>query len=180
VSVGYIPYAATPVSVEASWLAAGLPSHVEIGACHNNLNLPDHEHLPEASRLCLDFEPLCAHPWVVAEGIGGFLCSAVARANGFGGAFTVLPYLNPTSWFDLTAIAAYRRYADQRDRVFVGSTPSARIYRSLGINATVGEPFGIDCDVFRPRDEASAVLQQQMGIGVPGPAVAVRRALRAR
>ena len=166
-SVGYIPYAPAAVSVEASWLAAGLRSRVEIGAFRHSLNLRDHENLPDASRLRSDFEPLCAHSWVVAEGIGGFLWAAVARANGFSGAFTVLPYLNPTSWFDLTAIAVYRRYADRRDRVFVGSTPSARIYRALGINATVGEPFGIDCDVLRPRDGARAV-RPQLGIGVTG------------
>ena len=167
-SVGYIPYAPSAVSVEAGWLAAGLPSRVEIGAFHHSLNLRDHEHLPEPSRLRSDFEPLCVHPWIVAEGIGGFLWAAVARANGFSGAFTVLPYLNPTSWFDLTATAVYRRYADSRDRVFVGSTPSAQIYRALGINATVGEPFGIDCDVFRPRDEARSV-RALLGIGVTGP-----------
>ena len=165
--VGYIPYAPAAVSVEAGWLAAGLRSRVEIGAFRHSLNLRNHENLPDASRLRSDFEPLCAHPWVVAEGIGGFLWAAVARANGFSGAFTVLPYLNPTSWFDLTAIAVYRRYADRRDRVFVGSTPSARIYRALGINATVGEPFGIDCDVFRPRDGARAV-RPQLGIGLTG------------
>jgi glycosyltransferase involved in cell wall biosynthesis len=167
VSVGYIPYAPAAVSVEAGWLAAGLPSRVEIGAFRHSLNLRDHESLPEASRLRSDFEPLSAHPWIVAEGIGGFLWAAVARANGFSGVFTVLPYLNPTSWFDLTAIAVYRRYADRRDRVFVGSTPSARIYRALGINATVGEPFGIDCDVFRLRDRAPAI-RPQLGIAVTG------------
>jgi glycosyltransferase involved in cell wall biosynthesis len=168
VSIGYIPYAPAAVSTEAGWLAKELPSRVETGAFRYSLNLSDHEYLPEASRLRSDLEALCAHPWIVAEGIGGFLWAAVARANGFRGGFTLLPYLNPTSWFDLTAIAVYRRYADSRDRVFVGSTPSARIYRGLGINATVGEPFGIDCDVFRPRDDAPYV-RALLGIDVIGP-----------
>src|SRR5262249_39754368 len=55
-----------------------------------------------------------------------------------------------------------------RDRVFVGSTPSARIYRAFGVKARVGEPFGIDCHVFRPRKQAPAVLRQ-LGIAVAGP-----------
>lgn len=63
--------------------------------------------------------------------------------------------------------AADRRFADRRDRVFLGSTPSARIYRALGVNARVGEPSGSDGDVFRGRDGAAAVLAEP---GVPpGP-----------
>lgn len=167
-SVGYIPYAPTDASIEAGWLAEGLGHTVDVVRCRSGLNLCDHEHLPEAAVLWSDFEPFLAYPWIVSEGIGGFLWAAVARSNGFGGAFTLLPYLNPTSWFDLTAIAAYRRYADPRDRIFVGSTPSARVYQAFGIDAIVGEPFGIDCDVFRPRADASATIAQ-LGINATGP-----------
>lgn len=159
-TVGYIAYAQTAVSVEARWLAEQLRCAVELIDTSANLNLARHEDLPEPACFGRTCEQLQAHPWLVAEGPGGFLWAALARAAGFSGAITVLPYLNPTSWFDLSAIVVYRKFADQRDRVFVGSTPSARLYRSLRIDATVAEPFGIDCDVFYPRRDASSTLTQ--------------------
>lgn len=167
-TVGYIAYAQAAVSVEAEWLADQLSCAVELIDTNSNLNLASHENLPEPARLSRACERLRAHPWLVAEGPGGFLWAALARAAGFSGAITVLPYLNPTSWFDLSAIAVYRKFADQRDRVFIGSTPSARLYRSLRIDATVAEPFGIDCDVFYPRRDASATLAE-LSIVARGP-----------
>ncbi len=167
-SVGYIPYSPTDTSIEAGWLEQGLGCAVDIVRSNHGLNLLDHERLPEPAALWSAFKPFLTYPWIVAEGIGGFLWAAVARSNGFGGAFTLLPYLNPTSWFDLTSIAAYRRWADPRDRIFVGSTASARVYQAFGVDAIVGEPFGVDCDVFRPRPEASVTITQ-LGIAATAP-----------
>jgi glycosyltransferase involved in cell wall biosynthesis len=167
VSVAYVPYAPTAASVEAGWLAESLRCPVAVVECRQTLNLAEHEDLPDPGALRSALEPVFAHEWVVAEGIGGFLWAAVARADGFGGAFTILPYLNPSSWFDLTALAAYRKSAAPRDRVFVGSTPSARLYRDLGVEAIVGEPFGVDCDVFRPRSPGAALAE--LGIDANGP-----------
>ncbi len=157
-SVAYIPFACAAPSVEAGWLAEVLACRVEVVQQRSSLNLSDNGRLPALSEVRSECAVLAPHAWVVAEGIGGFLWCAVAREAGFGGAFTVLPYVNPSSWFDVAALNVYCRYADGRDRIFVGSTPSACVYRSRDIAAVVGEPFGIDCDTFFPRQDAGAVV----------------------
>ena len=81
-SVGYIPYAPTDASVEAGWLAQGLGHTVDVVRGRHGLNLCDHEHLPEPAALWSDLKPFLAYPWIVAEGIGGFLWTAIARSNG--------------------------------------------------------------------------------------------------
>src|SRR2546428_149080 len=43
--------------------------------------------------------------------------------------------------------------------LFDGSAASAGIYCGLGIDAQVGEPYGIDCDVFRPRSDFRVALE---------------------
>ncbi|MGO9419285.1 glycosyltransferase family 4 protein [Roseiarcus sp.] len=93
---------------------------------------------------------------VLAEGPGGMLWAALLRAEGFRGAVTVLPYLNPRQWRDVAMLSFYRRFAGERDRVFVGSTPSANVYRRLGVAAQVGEPFGVDQGVFRKKPNPHA------------------------
>ncbi|MDQ4098715.1 MAG: glycosyltransferase family 4 protein [Actinomycetota bacterium] len=101
---------------------------------------------------------------VVAEGPGGFLWAALLRAHGFAGSVTVLPYLNPRRWYDVAITALYRRFADPRDRVFLGSTPSAALYSALGVAASVGEPFGIDDSRFGVRPGAERVRAE---LGLP-------------
>src|SRR5262249_40607319 len=108
-------------------------------------------------------EPLLELPWVIAEGPGGFLWAALLRARGFAGGVTILPYLNPRRWFDAACAAVYCKWARPRDRVLVGSTRSAAIYRALGVRASVGEPYGID-PRFHPRDDAAAAVR---ALGVP-------------
>ncbi|MGH3932589.1 MAG: glycosyltransferase family 4 protein [Pseudonocardiaceae bacterium] len=96
-----------------------------------------------------------ALPAVVVEGPGGFLWAALLRAHGFAGSVTVLPYLNPRRWYDVAAIALYRRFAASGDRVFLGSTPSAALYRAQGVQAAVGEPYGIDDTLYGLRPGAA-------------------------
>jgi glycosyltransferase involved in cell wall biosynthesis len=103
-------------------------------------------------------------PSVVAEGPAGFARAALLRAGGFSGGITVLPYLNPRRWFDVAAVAVYRRFAAPEDRVFLGSAPSAALYRALGVDVVVGEPYGIDDRVFRPRPDAERTRRR---LGIP-------------
>lgn len=164
-AVGYIPFSADTAGTEARWLAEGLSCEVHLATEVPTLNIP--APLPPLDDIRDRLAALLRRRWIVAEGPAGFLWAALLRAHGFAGGVTVLPFINPRRWSDLAAIAVYRRFADRRDRIFLGSTPSARIYRALGVNALVGEPFGIDGDVFRPRAGAAAVLEE---LGVPpGP-----------
>jgi glycosyltransferase involved in cell wall biosynthesis len=96
-------------------------------------------------------------PAIIAEGPGGFLWAALLRAHGFTGSVTVLPYLNPCRWYDVAALSLYQRFADPGDRAFLGSSPSAAVYRSLGVSAVVGEPYGIDDELFGLRPDAGRV-----------------------
>lgn len=157
-AIGYIPYKASSRSMEADWLARAFGCQVFVARNVPSLNLAHREELPDFDILRTAAKPLLAIPWVVAEGPGGFLWAAILRLSGYDGGVTILPYLNPSRWYDIACIASYLRFADPRDRIFLGSTPSARIYRALGVNANVGEPYGIDCDVFHPRPDAAFVL----------------------
>jgi glycosyltransferase involved in cell wall biosynthesis len=155
-SVGYYPYAETAHSVEAAWLAEHLPVAVRVAAGAPSLNggSPDHHRAirepGSRDRLTSVVKAFLRVPAVVAEGPGGFLLAALLRTDGFGGTITVLPYVNPRRWYDVAAVTLYGLFADPRDRVFLGSAPSAAIYQSLGVDALVGEPYGIDERVFTP------------------------------
>jgi glycosyltransferase involved in cell wall biosynthesis len=151
-TVGYFPYVATVCSAEAGWLGQHLPVTVRVADGVPSLNdgsLPAFEHLAGALKAFL------ALPAVVVEGPGGFLWAALLRAHGFAGNVTVLPYINPLRWSDVAAIAVYRRFADPGDRVFLGSRPSAAVYRALGVQASVGEPYGVDDGIFGVRRDAA-------------------------
>src|SRR5262249_4635929 len=125
-------------------------------------------HIPQLNGSIVAFSPLqvvreaIGHvlraDWLIAEGPAGFLWVAIFRQHGFKGGATILPYLNPRRWQDVADAALYTRFRDERDRVYVGSTPSARIYRRLGVHARVGEPYGIDDRRFRLRPRAADVL----------------------
>ena len=157
-TVGYLPFADTTHSVEAAWLEEHLPVAVRVaysgpalnGAVSGVVGSRERERL---GRVVDDFRTL---PAVVAEGPGGFLLAALLRSRGFAGAVTILPYVNPRRWYDVAAVALYRRFADPRDRVFLGSGPSAAIYRALGVGVSVAEPYGIDDRVFMPGPSAGA------------------------
>lgn len=162
-TVGYIPFAPTGTSAEAGWLAEYLSLDVRLAREAPSLNeglarMPPHEDLEAV------VEDLLAHSAVVAEGPGGLIWASLLRARGFSGAVTVLPYLNPRRWGDVAAIAVYRRFARGGDRVFLGSTPSAAIYRSLGVPASVGEPYGIDDRSFRLRTRTGST---RLRLGIP-------------
>jgi len=162
-TVGYIPFGPTGTSAEAGWLAEHLSLDVRLAGEAPSLNdglarTPSYEDVEAV------VEDLLGHSAVLAEGPGGLIWASVLRAHGYGGAVTVLPYLNPRRWDDVAAIAVYRRFARDGDRVFVGSTPSAAIYRSLGIPATVGEPYGIDDRSFRLR---AGTASTRLRLGIP-------------
>lgn len=150
-TVGYIPYADTPRSVEAEWLSELLSVQVRVAVGAPSLN---HGPLPQLERLDSIVGDFLSLPAVVAEGPGGLLWAALLRTHGFRGSVTVLPYVNPSRWLDVAAIALYRRFARPEDRVFLGSAPSAALYRSCGVQASVGEPYGIDDRLFGPRPSA--------------------------
>jgi len=163
-AIGYIPYDARGPSVEAGWVGAELGCEPRLIRASSSLNAGGFAELPDLAALRADVAPLLDLPWIVAEGPGGFLWGALLRAHGFAGGVTILPYLNPRRWFDVACVAAYRGCAGPRDRVLVGSTLSAGIYRGLGLRASVGEPFGVDCERFGPRDGAGAVVE---ALGIP-------------
>jgi glycosyltransferase involved in cell wall biosynthesis len=158
--VGYIPFETDSTSVEARWVADALGCEIRQPAGVPDLNRRPAGPLPDLASLAGLLSPLLRTRWVIAEGPGGFLWAALLRSHGFAGGVTILPYLNPRQWWDVAAAAIYRRFRDPRDRVFLGSTPSARIYRRLGVEPQVGEPYGIDDRRFRPRPRAFEVLEQ--------------------
>ena len=162
-TVGYFPFAQTDRSVEAGWLSEHLDVDVRVAGdapSLNELRTP----LPPLDRLRAAAAELAGLPAMVLEGPGGFLWAALLRAHGFAGTVTVLPYVNPRGWRDVSAAALYRRFSRSGDRVFLGSTPAAAIYRSHGVEASVGEPYGIDDRLFRPRAGATRT-RAALGIG---------------
>jgi glycosyltransferase involved in cell wall biosynthesis len=163
--VGYIPFEPDSTSAEARWVAEAFGHEVCQLEGVPNLNRRPAARLPDLGSLAGRLAPLLRARWVVAEGPAGFIWAALLRYHGFLGGVTVLPYLNPRQWWDVAATSVYRRYCDPRDRILLGSTPSARVYRRLGIEAQVGEPFGIDDRRFRLRPACRAVLDR---LSIPG------------
>ncbi len=159
-TVGYLPYGPTTHSLEADWLRRHLTVSVRVAQATSSLNDGPPRSLPALAELEPVINDLRGLPAVVAEGPGGFLWTALLRAHGFTGSVTVLPYLNPRRWHDVAATALYRSFARRGDRIFVGSAPSAAVYRALGVHAAVGEPFGIDDDVFGLRPNAGGVRDE--------------------
>jgi len=162
--VGYVPFQADSTSVEARCVADAFGCEICQPAGVPDLNRRPAVPLPDLAALAEPLAPLLRTRWVIAEGPGGFLWAALLRSFGFAGGVTILPYLNPRQWWDVATATLYRRFRDPRDRVFLGSTPSARIYRRLGVEAQVGEPYGINDRRFRPRPRAFEVLER---FGIP-------------
>lgn len=149
VRIGYLPYTPTSHSVEAGWVAAHLGLDVQVVGDAPAVNDGAPDVLPDRAALESTAHALRETTHVVAEGPGAFLAAAVLRAAGYPGSVTVLPYVNPRRWRDVAAVIAYRHAAAPGDRVLVGSTPSAAVYASLGLDVVVAEPYGIDDGVFR-------------------------------
>jgi glycosyltransferase involved in cell wall biosynthesis len=162
-TIGYIPYRVTTGSAEASWLAEHLSVDVLVAGQTRSLNDPRIA-LPVRGELTSAVHDLVRLPAIIAEGPAGFLWVAVLRACGYTGAVAVIPYLNPRGWRDVAAIGIYRRFARAGDRAFLGSTPSAGIYRSLGVATSVGEPYGIDTQLFRVRPTS---VRTRLQFGIP-------------
>jgi len=163
-TIGYFPYGSTPGSAEAGWLGEHLRVSVRVADPAATLNAGSAAPLPRLESLAGVIGPFLGLPAVVAEGPGGFLWASLLRAHGFSGTVTVLPYLNPRRWQDVAATCVYRRFAAPGDRIFLGSSPSAAVYRGLGVDAEVGEPYGIDDKTFRLRPGAAARVRGQLGI----------------
>jgi glycosyltransferase involved in cell wall biosynthesis len=163
-TIGYFPFVSTSCSAEAGWLRQHLPVIVQVANEVPALNDGPAGTLPELASLLDTIRPFLTMPAIVAEGPGGFLWAALLRAYGFAGSVTILPYLNPWRWSHVAAVSLYRRFADPRDRVFLGSAPSAAVYRSLGVPAVAGEPYGIDEELFRLRPGAAGVRDK---LGIP-------------
>jgi glycosyltransferase involved in cell wall biosynthesis len=108
--------------------------------------------------------PMCELAHVFAEGPGGMLAGAVLRSLGFRGRLTLIPYLNPHRFEHLAAARWYASFAAPGDSVWLGSPRSAALWRTLGVPARVGEPYGIDGTRFRLRPGANAVRAR---LGLP-------------
>jgi len=162
--VGYIPFAANGYSIEAKWLEDAFSCQVEVVQHCPTLNLASECELPTMQQVCAVTEKLLQCRSVVAEGPGGFLWAAVLRTRGYLGSVTILPYLNPRSWYDVACISVYRRFIDKRDHIFLGSMPSAEIYRRMGVVTVIGEPYGIDGRVFFKKPTYPDLLD---GLGIP-------------
>ena len=161
--VGYIPFRPSTHSTEAEWLAEHLSVSVRVARHVLPLNDAGID-VAALGELEAAVHELLELPAVVAEGPAGFLWAAVLRQYGFSGSVAVVPYLNPHRWQDVAAVALYRRFARPTDRIFVGSTPSADVYRSLGLHVSVGEPYGIDAGVLRIRPFAE---RTRLRLGIP-------------
>ena len=156
-TIGYVPFEETARSREAEWLRDFLGVEVQVVNAVPTWNNSPPGRLPPMDLLVKALRPLLPLPAVVLEGSGGFLWAAALRANGYTGAVTLMPGLNPRGWRDVLATAVYQRFSDRRDRVFVGSRPSAALFSALGLEADVGEPYGVDDRLFRLRPEAERV-----------------------
>jgi len=155
--IGYIPFEEGQPSHEAEWIRDHLDVEVVVADAAPTWNASPPRELPPIDRLVQALRPLLRLSAVVLEGPGAFLWTAVLRTHGFTGAVTVLPGLNPRGWRDVLATAMYRRCTDRRDRIFVGSRPSAALFSTLGLECDVGDPYGVDDRVFRLRPEAERV-----------------------
>ncbi|HEY7213397.1 MAG TPA: glycosyltransferase family 4 protein, partial [Thermoanaerobaculia bacterium] len=155
-----VPFEPDSTSTEARWVADAFACEIRQPDGVPDLNRRPAAPLPDLASLAAPLASLLRTRWVIAEGPGGFLWAALLRSHGYAGGVTILPYLNPRQWWDVAAASLYRRFRDPRDRVFLGSTPSARIYQRLGVGAHVGEPYGIDDNRFRPRPRAFEVLER--------------------
>jgi glycosyltransferase involved in cell wall biosynthesis len=159
-TIGYVPFEEAHRSLEAEWIRDYLGVETRVVNAVPAWNASPPQQLPPIDRLVKELRPLLRMPAVVLEGPGAFLWVAVLRAHGFAGAVTVLPGLNPRGWRDVLATAMYRRCADRRDRVFAGSRPSAALFSALGVEADVGDPYGVDDRLFRLRPEAYRVRSE--------------------
>jgi len=159
-TIGYVPFEETTRSLEAEWLRDYLGVEVEVVNAIPAWNTLPPRPLPPIDRLVKTLRPLLSLPAVVLEGPGGFLWAALLRAHGFAGGITLLPGFNPRGWRDVLAAAVYRHFTDRRDRVFVGSRPSAALFAALGVEPDVGEPYGVDDRLFRLRPEAERVRSE--------------------
>jgi glycosyltransferase involved in cell wall biosynthesis len=155
--VGYVPFAATQRSLESEWLSQQLGVRTRTVTLEPSWNEGGEHELPGRGKLTRACLPLLGLSSVVLEGPAGLLWAAVLRAQGFRGSVAILPYVNPRGWRDVLAAMVYAHFADPRDRVFVGSAPSAAVYAALGAPVVVGEPYGIDDELFRPRPGAEEV-----------------------
>ena len=156
-TIGYLPFAESGCSVEAGWLREHLGAEVAVVTSAPSLNIAGGQPLPALDRVGEAASAVAGASDLIVEGPGGFLWVAVLRAMGLAPRATVLPYLNPRCWYDVAAVALYRRFVSPDDRTFLGSRPSAGIYRALGIQAEVAEPYGIDDALFQIRADAGQV-----------------------
>jgi len=162
-TIGYLPFAESECSAEAAWLREHLNADVAV-ATAPSLNVAAGQRLPALDRVRDAAAAVADCPDLIVEGPGGFLWVAVLRAQGVTLRATILPYLNPRCWYDVAAVALYRRFASPTDRAFLGSAPSAGIYRALGVQAKVAEPYGIDEALFQIRADAPRVRDL---LGIP-------------
>lgn len=158
--IGYVPFEEAVRNQEAEWLRDFLGVQVQVVNVVPTWNCPQPGRLPPIDRLVKELRPLLPLPAVVLEGPGGFLWAALLRANGYTGSVTLLPRLNPRGWRDVLATTLYRRFSDRRDRVFVGSRPSAALFSALGLEPDIGDPYGVDDRRFRIRPEAERVRDE--------------------
>jgi glycosyltransferase involved in cell wall biosynthesis len=159
-TIGFVPFKETARSREAEWLTDYLGVEVRVVNMVPSWNHSPPRQLPTFERLTRALEPLLPLPAVVLEGPGAFLWAACLRAAGFAGSVTVLPGVKPRGWRDVLAVNVYRQFADRRDRVYVGSRPSASVYAALEVETDVGDPYGVDERLFRLRPEAERVRSE--------------------
>jgi glycosyltransferase involved in cell wall biosynthesis len=158
--IGYVPFGEAVRNREVEWLRDFLGVQVQVVTVVPTWNTSPPDRLPPVDRLVSALQPLLPLPAVVIEGPGGFLWAALLRAHGYAGAVTLLPGLNPRGWRDVLSTAVYRRFSDRRDRVFVGSRPSAALFSALGLEPDVGDAYGVDDRLFRIRPEAERVRDE--------------------
>jgi glycosyltransferase involved in cell wall biosynthesis len=163
-TIGYVPFKETARSYEAEWIRDYLGVDVHLVNAVPPWNHDPAQRLPTFDRLTRSLQPLLPLSGVVLEGPGAFLWAACLRALGFAGSLALLPGVNPRGWRDVLAVAVYRHFQDRRDRVFVGSRPSAAVYAALAVEPDVGDPYGIDERLFRLRPEADRVRSE---LGIP-------------
>lgn len=168
-TVCYIPYSRGYPRPLWSWIARTLELDLTVLDIPADVDLNRPIDLPARSTLAKLLAPYLHFPHVIVEGPGGLLWASVLRALGFRGAFTAVAHVNPTSWHDVKAIALFCRFLAPTDRLYVGSSRSADLYRRLGLPAVVGHPYGIDCEMFAINGDARTACRA-LGIGA-GPLI---------